>query len=842
MVVVGVFFCQTNTFALTYGNHELLQDFDNGNKSGAIGLACTVAMAGVPIVADGNIFVGAALGAGIGATPGLIEGNGTAALIGGGLGAFSGGFSTHGYNVGGGSADKMGYFASSFGISVASQNASQLVTNLAVHEWGMNPTGAQALGMIAGSTAGWSLTGTTDWGKEMMQNMYAKNQGLSNLAKTNGPLAGAITGLGMGALQAGATIGLDKALDGNVPDSVRSDIAGLGGRALGSIAWGGIVGGLGQKGMREKMAEVGQQTKIEGQTMEQEGWDQIDTARTWEIMEGQDSMGTSNNDVNMKGPLEYEHLSLPENQNIPLFGESEVDKTVLEGFFAPKLANLDPSAVGQSDLTNTAVLQAGLDKGYIALAQEGVRNVQDGKAFQVMGDAAIAKAQTYNGVWEGMKGVVNKEFRKNLMRESLAIGLTWAIDENTDLGPQNASAIGSAGSMFLANMPIWGKSAESRAKNKIQDAYKTGQEALDRLNADKDMLVKQIPFEENGKPLIENRIELLEETMDFYGNILDVKTSDSARLRDPSVITNNPNIDAVLEPVIYAATAYAMNELGSGKTGADLAAHNLATMQLATITHAGIAALANGPRNFKEFGQDFMNTGADKMDDFYGDVYSFGNTSYKNAYKGQEAQAKEKNNYAGGNHIFGAASMNAQLWSFAGLDGLAINAKKYLKEGADWRSGVTSQMPSNAFTAYTNRISGVAKSHTVRNLEGLSYTVYKNVAPEAWRPDGERVDPYLYGQLNEDQRNAFNILIQRSYYPPSQVKPGNVRFPRTTVLFEAATQKVLLEDRKSGGKCKFDSKITDIKNYDFNVNMPNIPNSNNLPNLNVPNMPVVDKK
>jgi hypothetical protein len=134
--------------------------------------------------------------------------------------------------------------------SFAAQQAGSTLTSVGTLCWGMQPKDAQFMGMVGSSVAGWTMSANTDAGQSRMKNMYKDiNPRLETWAEKQPLKAGAITGLGLGVLQAGATINLyDKVFaDDSMSDSTRMQWASLAGNVAGSLAWGGIVGELGQE-------------------------------------------------------------------------------------------------------------------------------------------------------------------------------------------------------------------------------------------------------------------------------------------------------------------------------------------------------------------------------------------------------------------------------------------------------------------------------------------------------------------------------------------------------------------------------------------------------------------
>jgi hypothetical protein len=700
-------------------------------------------------------------------------------------------------------------------LGLGSQMTGSTLTKAAVLSWGWEPEEAQFLGMVGASTYSYTGAANMDAGKEMMHDMYkdthegwaepfakdAVNKDGLPFTDWDRMKVGAVTGLGLGSIQAGINIAIDKELAtrDNVPDSARQQIASLGGQALGTIAWSGIAGGLGAiEGTSEIKTVPTEQTQIELQTQSY-GFDQgnapiIEGERdVWQAGLGDQEMSFSYTDEGFQDASAYnKHLktqSQTAGWRLPVRPETEAYQEI------------DFSRANEiADVWLTPPEQKVVTKQVTVPVMQTVTN----------------KGSFLKGVGKGIDSVINDEqFKRSVLRQGMSIGLGWAAEKNADslgIKPEQAGLVGSSGAMLLSNLPIWPSPPNHNEAAKLRgDAGE-----LSDLNTKW--------REENAAQLEDdNRSALAEKVRGDieYNEIQIDKFNDRAdkvsgwhwdTLRTPTVITDNETLDAVLEPVTYAAVALAVDDLRENKLDEpDLATHDLATMQVAQMAHSGLTVLFN-KQGLDEFGQIQRW----KNSEFQDGLLSFGTQAFATS-----KYRTEEESLVGRSNIYGATQRNSQLWNFSGLSSYNVNADRVENQGGNWRLQM-GQSATGPFAAYASSISnpsgGLARYHAIRNTEASLYTAAKNtITPYTV----ERISPYMNARLRiQDQTglDQVNRWLKESPYPVSLAGEG-LQLPGW-IIGDDKQGVLTLENTATGAKYPLTPETSEQVLTDLNVNRP----------------------
>lgn len=399
------------------------------------------------------------------------------------------------------------------------------------------------------------------------------------------------------------------------------------------------------------------------------------------------------------------------------------------------------------------------------------------------------------GGTEGIKSVANDQFYNSIIRQGLSIYISWKVEEDWGWEPEKASILGSSASMLLANLQIWPAGrAERVAAKELQDeaaSKETLGEYYESYKARRGQYPPEMPTE----------YDIETKRWDKSPEDLRAEAEKKLRnhsLRQPTPITSKVGWDAVLEPLIFygvssLATDLSKDRAGEYKTGADLIVYNLAAMNLASLTHAWLVTAVN-KQGWYEFGQVYMS----KTRDFQGDLFSFGSRVFGAKTSGRKEEA------IGAFNIYGAAQRNSQMWNLAGLSGYdAVRAPK-------------TSTPSGLFTAIGSHAGRLAGDHTVRNLEGLSYTAIKDVAPYTL----ERVvSSEMYEKIKAQGEGALeeaNRWIKESSYPAYFSAAEGVCFPGWRIGDVKDTEKLMLQNTITGIKYPLTPEVL----RKLNVNRP----------------------
>ena len=305
-----------------------------------------------------------------------------------------------------------------------------------------------------------------------------------------------------------------------------------------------------------------------------------------------------------------------------------------------------------------------------------------------------------------------QQFGKEMALRSINIGITWGAEES-GMKPQYASVLGSTGSMLIGNATY----------------------ALAGNSADRTWWA----------------------------------------LRKPTEITNSVGINAFLEPAIYGASSYAMAKLTEDVAEQYKATLiNMGTFLVASTVASGIHALTTEPIPRWKITQVAEGEKPARWDVFVEDmavkVYDYGmDTCFAGgAYTGQGLVRRQtaQNDYRG------ALQLN-NMWDFAGIGDVTIRANEVEKQGGDWR-GV--ELISFPWIGMLGRASGMARYHTIRNMELSSYSLIKTIAPlditqhssEQIRSMGEQIRKTAEAEHRNPEGwiNFVNKMINNSMEPP----------------------------------------------------------------------------
>lgn len=752
----------------------------------------------------------------------------------------------------------MSAYATRISAAITTQQVSQTLTQAAVLSWGMGPKESQFLGMVGGATTNWTLNAATPAGQDVLQGMY-KDTCMENLAKNYPITTGVLTGAGLGSAQSAINIKLYDALDGgDIKDaSARGQLASLGGSILGSMAWGGIVGGVGallpEPDSYEQYAAKG------GQTAQGQGWGPVTQTEFNKRTAEQSELKTPN--YTYTSPT----LALLENKSREMAQKGVFKAYTTEAgaaeFTSPTLALMEKKSQEMAGdnvfkAYTTELLAAEIPNTGLTMSTNraiGMPQQPDKSMLATAGNVAVNVAR---GFGQGIKSSAAQVDWKGVGRQTLTIGATYIAerrmvdsDMSADKAAQRrayASIVGETAGMLLAHAPIWpemAKPEESRqAKNEAQvtrnfvrDTDSYGKHYPQNLYGYVDSIEKgsktpeQAPWgplaqtelekrtsaegpvqaftTEAGLPqwtsptlvMLENkskemlgkekwdakRTDLLQEAdvLQAKGERLD-GFHFGAALRDPTVITNSRTADAFLEPVIAGLADLAVTEMRMDKQGVNQVMHDWTAMHISQLAHSAVVAGVN-QKGWSEGAGEFGQVHQLKQREVYDDMCAFASLG-KSAY-GISNKQKDEDKRARGS-MYGAALINDQVWNFTGvarLDAQAEGINNQLSgQGEDFRRMILARSIPNSFfeaagSAISSPTGGLAKYHTVRNMEAGAYTLIKTV--DAFQPTVGRVNQNLYDQLAKEKNwetvRGLNRWIKEAAYPAYfNAGEGGIRF------------------------------------------------------------------
>ncbi|MFH1245845.1 MAG: hypothetical protein V1662_05095 [Candidatus Omnitrophota bacterium] len=630
-------------------------------------------------------------------------------------------------------------YAARIAIAIPTQQVSQTLTQVAVLSWGMHPNDAQFLGMVGGAATNWTLNAATPNGQETLQGMY-KGTCMENLAKNSPIAAGAITGLGLGSVQSAVNMKLYSELDhGDIKNtSARNQLASLGGSVLGSMAWSGIIGGIGG-------VEIPQQDDSS----------MLTAAKNVAVGFG---AGIGQGIKDAAGKVDWKGVG---RQTLNIGTTYAAERKMVNKNMSPEKAAENQAYAGIVGETAGMLLSHAPLWPEMAKPEEAK---QAGREAQVIKDT-VRGTDSYCNAYEHVPDPYGHYIDSGGTAPN---GQAWGpvTPQEFNLRTAEMAAEGSikaytTGTGFSDYTSPSLTMLENNSKKLV---------ALSQWNAKKENLLADVTALENKK----NRLD---------GLHLGVA------LREPTVITNSRTADAFLEPVIYGLADLAVTNLRMDKQGTDQVMHDWTVMNVSQLAHSAAVALVN-QKGWKEGAGEFGQIYQVKQSETYDDMFAFASLG-KSAF-GISNQRKDENQSSRGS-MYGAALINDQLWNFTGvgrLDAQSAGVDKQLSgQDKDFRRMTLARsIPMSFFDAAGSAISsptgGLAKYQTVRNMEAGAYTLLKTV--DAWQPTVGRVNKELYTQLEKEKNwdvvSGLNRWIKESAYP-AYFNPGEggMRFSGFTV-------------------------------------------------------------
>ncbi|UCB56786.1 MAG: hypothetical protein JSV30_06230 [Candidatus Omnitrophota bacterium] len=657
-------------------------------------------------------------------------------------------------------------------ISFATQEASSILVKAAVSKWNWNPRNAQALGMIGGSMTGWTMGSLTTGGQNMMYGMYKDSwPGLADWATSDSTWknvgAGAVTGLGLGGLQTLATMELYDALESHnnkMPDTTKMQVASLGGQALGSLGWGGLVGGFGSL--------------------------------------GKDHMPTYD---------EY------------IAGGGKVNKGSLSGQGAGPL-----SKKGFENWVATAQPVAVADKGnWLTGIKDGAGNFGSGMWQGIKTTAnepfwkGIGQRTLSIGIeWAALHNEMDPEDASNLasstsmllantvpmyphrpdpqQAERLKEGAR-ALEAQADNLRKGHSEVKEHFGELLVGDPLLAMEIDNTFENKIKAFENRAEKTKAQAERVEGWHVSTL-----REPTPITKYRMLNAFLEPVTSGLLTLAADNLR-------------KGKVEAFYDAPGAKERND-----ARIDLLVHDLTAMNVASLTHSGIVALFNQKgwgEGFDEFGQIYLA----KQCDFSGDMLSFGSQAFGAKTGGRRDEtaggysiygAAQRNSqmwdFAGLNNFAAQAEEVADAggrWQRQMTEGLFASPFPAVSRSLSSPSG------------------GLAYSHTIRNAEGLVYTGIKNsklIAPY----ELEHISPQYafkleHGNLKQQAMlTEINRWIKESSYPVAFGKEG-VNFQYWSIGEIAPnSEKLMLENAFTKVEYKDEDQIMLKALKKFDVNKP----------------------